>query len=240
MAIDLISEGKSIIGIGAKEGVAKTGVSGGTIMFIIVLILIFITLALLLTLWLLKRKQFKYKIIIFERIDGRFQVSRRDKARRLPIGKSGDEVMYLRKFKKFLPTPTIQTGINTYWFFISDDGEWINFGTGDFDENRREMGAKFLDKEMRYARVGLDTMIKERHDKPSFWEKYGGLIAYTVLILVTAIGFWLLMDKMLDVSASAGGAVDSARGVLEQIDKILAKVNNVCTGGAGYTEVPVG
>lgn len=233
MAEGILGQASELTGIGGggqiAGGITNIIKIGGLVLFfgaIIAFVVVYFVL----------RAKYKFRVVIFERVDGRFKVTRRDMAKSEKLGEGGDEVFFLRKHKKLLPAPTIQTGNNIYWYFISDDGEWINFGPGDFDENRREIGAQFLDKEMRYARTSLDYMVKERYDKPGFWERYGGMVAYTVLILVTAIGFWLLLDKMLEISGSVNGAVQTAKEVLEESARLLGAIDTIQSGGAGYIQ----
>lgn len=225
--VDLIGEAKGLTGIGAGSGgsVAQT-------LFILMLIILGAIVIGVVTYFVVKRMQYKFKIVIFQKVGGVPQPSLRDKGRMVRLGESGDTALRLLKAKKLLPTPTIQTGIKTFWYYVSDDGEWMNFGPGDFEESRREMGATFLDKEMRYARTSLQAMAKERYDKGSFLTKYGGIIAYGIFILITAIGFYLLLDKMTEVSAAAGGAVEAASAVLEKTSEILGSLDNL-QGGSG-------
>lgn len=228
MATDLLGQGADLVGIGGGGGF------NGSSITIFLLVIGFVIVGGFCAFLIIMRKQFKYNAVIFERVDGRFKVTGKDRAKKIKLGGHGDEIFQLQKRKKVLPMPTIQTGNNTYWYFISDDGEWINFGPGDFDENRREVGAQFLDKEMRYARSSLEYAFRERYDGPDFWQKYGGLVAYTALILVTAIGFWLLIDKMVDVAGTVKGAVDSAAKVLEATERLLGAADNVQSGGSGF------
>ena len=226
-----LDKAKDMTGIGSGGG---SGV-GGQIIWMIVLIVIFAVVSGVVTYFIVIRTQFKYKVVIWERINGQFQVSRKVKAKKIGVGKGGDEILLLSGRRgKMLPMPTIQSGKNTYYYFVSDDGEWINFSPGDFDVDRREMGATFLDKEMRYARTQLQFMAKERYDAPNFWQKYGGLVAYTVLILVTAIGFFLIIDKLLKVTGSVKGSVEAAEAVIQQTKQLVSSLDNVCSGGRGY------
>lgn len=129
--------------------------------------------------------------------------------------------------------PSIQSGKNTFLYFISDDGEWINFSHGDFDENRREAGAQFLDKEMRYARTSLQHLGEERYSGRGFWEKYGGMVAYSVLILVTCIGLWLIVDKMVEFHSTSSSVMNIAEQVLDKANQILGNVDSINSGGSG-------
>ena len=140
-----------------------------------------------------------------------------------------NKVLYLKKIKKFVPIPTIQTGRDEYWFFIRKDGEWINVGIEDFDEKSREVKVYFLDKEMRYARAALQKNLKERYAKLTFLEKYGGMIVWATLCLIIIIGFVLFMDKMLEITGSIDSMMKTAgietERVLEAAEKVINKLN---------------
>ena len=68
--------------------------------------------------------KYNKKIVIFEKINGRFEPTRKDRAMELKFGRAGDTVFYLAKNRKYLPVPVIQTGRRKYWFAIREDGEW--------------------------------------------------------------------------------------------------------------------
>ena len=230
MAVDLVG------GFNDLTGGVGSGIDFGLIITIFALIVLFAVIGGIAAFVIASQMQFKVKVRVFERVAGKFRPTRSDKAKRMIIGQGGDEILYLKKHKKMLPMPTIQATQNTYWFFISDDGEWINFELGDFDDDRRAMGASFLDKEMRYARAGLQLMAKERYDKRGFMEKYGGMIAYAVLILVTSVGFWLLIGEMIDVSQASTGAINAAKEVLAETGRILGSLDTI-KGGSGIRPV---
>jgi hypothetical protein len=227
--VDVISQAGQLTGIGQGGG----GGLGGIVVLFIILAIVFAGICAVGTWFFIRWWQYKFKIIIYQRINGQFQETARRKARVVPVGKGGDQAILLNKPKKILPMPTIQSGKNTFNYFVSDDGEWINFSFGDFDEDRREVGSQFLDKEMRYARTSLQHMGEERYSGKGFWEKYGGMVAYAVLILVTCIGMYLIVDKMVEFHGSMGSSMDVAKSVLEKADQILGKVDSINSGGSG-------
>lgn len=173
------------------------------------------------------------KIIIFEKISGRIEVTGRSKAREVRIGDGGDTAFYAQKLKRFLPTPTIQVGRRTYWYYKREDGELINIGISDVDEQMRKAKAHFLDKEMRYARSALQRNFGQRYDKIKFWDKYGGLIMYTLLIAITGIMTYLLFDKFIEVSGAVASSVSAAEAVLDAARDLLLAVDNVQSGSGG-------
>lgn len=216
-----------------KEIFGGVSLGGFAVSVVTFLILSFLSICIIIgvTIYLVNRLKYKYRIVVFEKINGIWQDTRKDKAMEFKLGKSGDNAFYIRRHKKIVPIPTIQTGIRKFWYAIREDGEWINIGIEDIDLAMRKVKARFLDKEMRHSRTAMQQLLKERYDKPSFWSVYGGLIAYTVLILITGIMMWLLFDKFLDIGNSVTGAVNTAQQVLEKADQILGKLDNLQSGG---------
>lgn len=230
MATNILGQASELTGIGQ----AGSGVDVGLILLIFGLIIIFGILAAIVTFVIMMKRQYKITIKKFERVNGRFQPVATIKAKPIAVGTGGDSALMLKKPKKMLPMPTIQTGINTYWYFVSDDGEWINFGPGDFDQDRQTMGAHMLDREMRYARTSLQHMSKERYEQPSFLQKYGGMIAYAALIIVTAVGFFLIVREMASTSSASAQAVEASKDVLKEAARILGALDNI-KGGSGIS-----
>lgn len=182
--------------------------------------------------FLIMRKRFNKTIVVFEKVGKTIEVTRREKAMVQNLTRGGDSIFVTNKSKKYLPSPQIQTGRNTYWFYIREDGEWINFGIEDIDVLMRTMKAQYLDKEMRYNRTALQSLMKERYQKVTFWDKFGGLIVWTVYLAITGIMVYLVFDKFIDVSASIAGAMDTAAKVLEESKRILATIEELkSTGG---------
>ena len=187
--------------------------------------------------WLVIRHiKYKFKVVIFEKVGGKFQATVRDRAMSIPYGLGGDRVFYMRKLKRKEPMPQIQAGRNIYWFFMREDGELINFEPGDFDEQARQMGARFLDKEMRYARVSLQSHFKERFDKPKFWDKYGALIVQVGVILVMMVFLYLIIDKILEYTTTLKAIAEIQSQIQEMNLKVLNAMEQVM-GGSGLRQV---
>lgn len=180
--------------------------------------------------------KFNNKILVFEKINNQFQPTKRDKAMEVKVSKAGDTVFYLRRHKKYLPPPTLQTGIRVYWFWIREDGEWINFQPGDFDKEARRLGCKFLDKEVRFARSQIQKALKERYDKPGFWKQYGLLIFSISFIMVISIMAWFLFDKWIEGLNAVPSILAKLETLLEEVNRLLGAMDNVC-GGKGYVPV---
>lgn len=200
----------------------------------VILAIVFLVIIGLVSFFVVKRLKFNKKIIVFEKIAGRWEPTKNDRAMEVKLSTGGDTIFYLSKSKKYLPNPSKQMGRRVYWYFIRQDGEWINFELGDLDEASRSVGAKFLDKEMRFARTQIQRGLKERYDAPGFWKQYGLLIMSIAYIAIIGVMAWLLFDKFLDVSQNINAGIAAVPTVLDKLNQVLGAMENVCSGGAGY------
>lgn len=208
---------------------------GGTVSVLstfISVIIVALIVAVLIFMWI-RNKKYKYKIVIFEDVAGRGHIPvGKDKARLHSIGDTGEEVLYLRKAKKMKQAyGNKKVGENTYWFVIGSDGYWRNV-VPEYDDEGGKLDLKPTDRDMRYMHVALGRNLKERFDKQSFLQKYGGVLAYFGLIAITGIMMFLLFDKWMDVSQAANGAVEAATKVVEQAERLLAAVDSFDTSGS--------
>jgi len=226
--------------MGFEEYIPDINVNVSAISNIITWGLAFLILAgisVFLVYYILVISKYNKKIVVFGKVGNRVELLSEDKAMEMRLGRTGDTIFHLRKHKKYLPRPKIQVARKVYWFFIRDDGEWINIGIGDIDKQMKEAGVTYVDEDMRYARASLQKFMKESYDKPSFLEKYGGLIAYSGLIFITAIGFWLVIDKMMDIVTQVGNQITLANDLATTQREILNALDNVCSGGPGLKPI---
>ena len=223
------------IGETVKEFIPTFG-TGKTIIGIITWLIISIVIIIIIgvaTYFIVRRLKFKNKIVIFENINSQFQPTRTDWAMEVKLSTGGDTIFYLRKHKKYIPNPTIQTGARTFWYFIREDDEWINFGPGDYNKDAKKLGARMLDKEMRYARTQVQRGLKDRYDKPGFWKQYGLLVLSIVYITVIAVMFWLMLGKFVELAGTLDGVTKSVAELVDNSAKILGGMDNILSGGSG-------
>ena len=178
-------------------------------------------------------KKYNKIITIFEKVGGEFVPIGKDRGMEVRYSNAGDTITYLRKRKRYIPNPQIQTGKRQYWFYVRSDDELINFGLSDLNEEGEKAGAFFLDKEMRYSRTQIQKGLKDRYESPSIWAKYGIYIISFSYVALIGVMVWLLFDKWVDLAQATAGAVDTAAVVLDRVDQILGSMDNVCSGGSG-------
>lgn len=212
-------------------------VSGSSVVGFITYAVIFIVFMLglgIATFFIIRRLKFNKKVVIFEKVNGSFQPVRKDRAMFIKHGKAGDTIFFIKKLKRYQPNPIYQTGKNTYWFWLREDDELINFSPGDYDEQARELGAKFLDKEMRYARTSLQETFKERYVKPTFWSQYGTVIFNIAAYMIIGVFLWLIVGEMIKSIDSVAGLVAASEKIVDSSRELLVAMDNIKSGrGSG-------
>jgi hypothetical protein len=115
-------------------------------------------------------------------------------AREIPFGMAGDKLWKVApsgliklKTLKWLPVGKIQTAPREWWYYIRDDGEWVNFQMSDLNEISRNMGIKFVQEDMRLQRLATERLLEQRLMNKTFWEKWGTTVMLIIVFLVVAI-----------------------------------------------------
>ncbi len=174
-------------------------------------------------------KKYNLKIEVFQKVSGRYERVAMDKAMIIKLGRGGDQIFLLKKHKKYITKGRLQIARNTYWYLIREDGEWINISIEDFDKKMRELKVNYLHEEMRYTRAALQKFLKDNYDKTSFLQKYGGLLAYSLLIIITGIFVFLIMGKGMDLMQTMNSVMETTKDVIETQKNILASLDNICS-----------
>jgi len=179
------------------------------------------------------------KIVVFEKIGGRIEPVSKDKARIIRISDSGDTVFYCLKSRKYLPNPTIQMGRRVFWYYVREDGEWINIGLENIDKEMRRAKVHYVDRDMRYSRVALQKNIQKRYNKESWLVRNSQtIIAFSFLALLI-FGSWLIMDKYGDFTNSFGTASEQMAEVAESLKDYVGMMDKM-QGGSGLVKAPDG
>lgn len=222
----ILDSAKEVTGVGNFN----MGALGTVMIWFAVIIILAIVTAVLSYIYVMNKK-FNKKIVIFAKVNGVFQDVAKDNARVIKIGRGGDTAFLWKKAKAVRVTPNIQTGVNTFWYYQRKDGEYINFGLGDLDQNMREIGAKFSTKEMSYAKAGLQKLLKDAYDKQGFWQKYGGVVAFGILILLLGVAMWLNAAQTIKINAGLSQMTQEMAVVVEEVGRLLSNMDNVCGTG---------
>lgn len=154
--------------------------------------------------------KFNQNIVMFEEIKGRVYPIGKDKGMLQRVGTAGDFWLVTKKIKKILPKGKIKMGRNTWWYFIREDGEWINFGLQSLNETMKLAKAYFVDEDMRLQRLGIQRNLTQRFVKQTFWDKHGIAITYAMFIIIVTVCLVVLFQKM---EGNWAAAADTAQAI---------------------------
>jgi len=161
------------------------------------------------------KKKFWIKIHVFRLIGNTPTRVAVYNAKEVPFGMAGDRLwkvatgFLMMKGIKWLPVGKIQTAPKEFWYYIREDGEWINFSLDDLNSVQKSAGVRFVQEDMRLQRLATERLLEQRLMNKSFWEKWGTTVMMIVVFLVVAIcmvvifyQFSKVIDKFAEVSAT--------------------------------------
>ncbi len=223
--------------MGVKDLLAQAGIklpegsgSAGNFIqvFIFILILGFIVAGV--AYYFANKKQYNKHIHIFEEVAGKAIPTSVDRAKEIILPNTSIRAFYLQKKKVFLPRPSIQTGIGHYWFFIRNDGEWINMGLENLNKKLDELNVHYDHTDMRMANAALKKLIEKNYKKLNWVKEFAPYIAIGVLILILGIAAFLVINQANKATAILASTAETNKAVLEGLIDVLGSMDNICTG----------
>lgn len=161
----------------------------------------------------LQKKQLKYTIPLYRMIGARPIKIATFKAKDFKIGFAGDKLWYVPKAKKYIIPASIQTAPNEYPHFEREDGEWINFGLGDIDQEMKTAGVKYIHQDMRSNRIAISNLLEQRFKgKQGFWDKYGNMIAQAIFYLIVCVCMVIIFYQWSTIVDKTGMLLDRIIG----------------------------
>lgn len=170
-------------------------------------------------------------------------------AREIPFGMAGDKLwkvapagMLKIKAIKWLPVGKIQTAPREFWYYIREDGEWINFSLADLDDIQKKAGIRFVQEDMRLQRLATERLLEQRLMNKTFWEKWGTTVMMIIVFLVIAICMVLIFfqfGKLLDkFSLVEDTQLETAKILYKTFgDSYINNALNTSVGGEGLIPV---
>jgi len=188
--------------------------------------------------WLyLDNKKYKYKIEIFENLGGtRYVKTGMDKAKVMRLGDGGEELIWLKRRKRFENAYGRKMGKNLLWYAIGQDGYWYNVTLGDLDAKQGMLDIEPIDRDMRYMHVAIRKNIQNRYKKGKFMEKYGVMLMGGIFLIIMIGGIWFLLDKMAVSAQTLTSAAQTNAQVQAGTEKVLVALDNILSG-SGITKV---
>lgn len=167
--------------------------------------------------WLINWLSYNKKVKLFRKVGNEIVPIITDRAKFERVGTAGDYWCKTKQLKKTLPRPRKQMAKNEFWFYEREDGEWINFSLGDFDGDMKKAGAYFVDEDMRLQRLGIQKNLRDRFQKVTFWQKYGGMIMSAIFVLIITICLVILFKEMKENWAVGKEMASAVRDMAVQV-----------------------
>jgi hypothetical protein len=180
-------------------------------------------LGFLVWMWI-RYKKYNQTLKVFRKINGFTMPVATERATFERIGLAGDYWCRTATSKKILPRPTIAMGKNVYWYYIREDGEWINFGIQDIDSKMKEAKAYYVDEDMRLQRLGIEKNLRQRYgEKKGFWKEYGGLILNIFFVLIIMVALILLFKEMGKLADKLGSVASAVQSLAEATTNMISR-----------------
>ena len=177
-------------------------------------------------------------IYIFENLAGKgYILTGLDKARLIKFGKTGEEVLYLRKRKLYRTAYGRKMGTNSYWFAVGQDGYWYNFILGDLDAKREMLDIEPIDRDVRMMYVAMSNNINSRFDKKTFMEQYGTIIFSSIILLIFVIGCYFMLSKIGGIAETLNKGLEESVKLQASNGEIAARIDSMLSGSGLKTVV---
>ena len=197
----------------------------GTVVFLGIAVIVAI-----LTFFIVNRRSYNKHIHIFEEINGQTVPVGMDKAREVVLPFTSVRAFYLRKKKLFLPRPSKQTGLNHYWFFVRDDGEWMNIIPSNINRKLRELNMKWDHTDMRMANASLKKLVEKNYKRTNWLKEYAPYIGFAMLILMLGIVGFLIFGEAGKTLSGLSSNTQNLADVTEAVARLLGSAESLTTG----------
>lgn len=217
------------------------GSSIATIIFWTILLVIVLAIFGVFTWWIYNVLVYRFKINIFENLSGAGYIpTKKDKARIVRFGKSGETMFWLKKAKDYLPSNGQRIGKNNLAYCIGPDGIWYNITFGDLDTKMGILDIEPVDRDMRHHHVAKAQMIEQDYNKKSWMDKYGVIVFGALILGIFAIFAYAMFDRMADAATvtqeglKVGQELSKANlQIVERLDQLLSGSGIVPAPGGG-------
>lgn len=204
------------------------------------IIIIFILLALIgaITIFILIRRNYKYTIIIFEKINDVWVDTGKDKASEYKYGSLGNRILYWRKKKIYTIFPSERILQNKFYFKRNEfTGEYVPITLKDLSSNQLQLEDRLRAKIQTYN-LGIRKGLKDELGIKKGWlmENLPTLISIGVIV-VMGVMIWLCLDKVLQISNTQGAIAKQESENYARMSELVGKIDNLLAGGSGIRPV---
>lgn len=222
-----LSDALQKIGVGFSS---ETGAKVGTLLSQSMIFLIVAVLVAIITYFIISRRAYNKTIHLFEEINGQTVPMGEDKARQIVLPFTSVRAFYLRKAKIYIPRPSKQTGKNHYWFYIRDDGEWMNVIPSNVNKEMKELKLKYDHTDMRMANASLKKLVEKNYKKSNWLKEYAPYIGFGILILMLGIVGFLIFGEAGKALGGISDNIANLAKVTEQVARLLSGTENIVSG----------
>ncbi len=212
------------VNIGSDGGFVSFSFFGDIVIFLILCII-----AGVVTYWYLNKKSYNKEIVKFREING---VTRRvgvEKAKEIVLPGTSVRAFYLKNSKFYIPRPSIETGQNEFWYFIREDGEWVNVGLANLNTELKQLGLKYDHTDMRMANAALKRLVDKSYKKSNWLKEYAPYIGFAIIIIMVSIGGYMVMGESAKVVSATVPNVEALAEITETLNSILGNINNIAS-----------
>lgn len=206
---------------------SDTGVFNFSFITDLVIFLVLAVFAGAFTYWYLQRKTYNKTIVKFREVNG---ITRRigvEKAKEITLPNTSVRAYYLRKSQFYIPRPSIESAENEYWMFVRNDGEWVNVGLTNLNEELLKFGLKYDHTDMRMANAALKKLVDRSYKKSNWIKEWAPYIGFSVVIILVAISGYLVIGEAAKVNSATATNVVTLGEILKSMNEILSNVNNI-------------
>lgn len=203
------------------------GAGIGSIFSNFMILFLFLIAGGLVTYWYISKKSYNKTIHIFEDVNNSPAPMGQDKAKEITLPFTSVRAFYLKNRKIYLPRASIQTGKNNYWYFIREDGEWVNVTLESLNTKLKQLRIKYDHTDMRMANASLKKLVEKNYKKLNWLKEYAPYIGFAIIIIMLGIGGYLTMSEANKVVSSASANVETLGSIAEHLDNILVNIDKI-------------
>jgi len=189
--------------------------------------------------WRAVKKKYWIKIHVFRLIGNTPTRVAIYSAQEVPFGMAGDRLwkvatgFLMLKAIKWLPVGKIQTAPREFWYYIREDGEWINFSLDDLNDIQKKAGVRFVQEDMRLQRLATERLLEQRLMNKSFWDKWGNTIMLVIVFMVVAVCMVVIFYQFSKIIDQFSQVVAMQQRTSEILLKVFGEnyLNQTASGG---------
>lgn len=210
---------------------------GGEWIILIVLGFLFIITSSAIAIFLVIKLRWPLRWELYEElVPGTLTRTKRGKCRPVRFGDGGEEILFLNKINRHRASYGKRIDKNTIAWAVGQDGYWYNITLEGVNKRLHQAGIMPADRDMRMASTTIRKGIEHRYNEKTFMEKYGTIIAFGMLFLcILAMGttVYVVFDKQSKITGANLETMKASKEVIESVNKVLANLDKVKTGGSG-------